>query len=65
LPSWTTYDGALGVQKDNWIVQAVGSNLTDVNKSLFTTATQFVQTQTPMRPRVLTLRFSYKFSSSK
>jgi hypothetical protein len=65
LPSWTTYDGALGFGKDNWIVQAVGANLTDVNKSLYTTATQFIQTQTPMRPRVLTLRFSYKFSSSK
>jgi outer membrane receptor protein involved in Fe transport len=65
LPSWTTYDGALGIGKDNWTVQAVGSNLTDVNKSLFTSGAQFIETQTPMRPRVLTLRFSYKFSGSK
>jgi hypothetical protein len=65
LPSWTTYDGALGIGKDNWTVQAVGSNLTDVNKSLFTSGSQFIETQTPMRPRVLTLRFSYKFSGSK
>jgi outer membrane receptor protein involved in Fe transport len=65
LPSWTTYDASLGIGKDNWTVQVVGANITDVNKSLYTTSTQFIETETPMRPRVVTLRFSYKFSDAK
>lgn len=61
LPSWTTYDAALGVSKDDWTVSLVGSNLTNVNQSLFTTATQFTITETPMRPRVIELTFNYHF----
>ena len=61
LPSWTTYDASLGVSKDDWSVSLVGTNLTDVNKSLFTTATQFTLTEVPMRPRVIELTFSYHY----
>jgi iron complex outermembrane recepter protein len=65
LEGWTTWDGSAGFGKDAWTVEVVGQNLTDVNKSLFTTSTQFIQTQTPMRPRVLSLNFSYKFLGGK
>ena len=61
LPSWTTYDASLGVSKDDWTVSLVGANLTNANKSLFTTATQFTITETPMRPRVIELTFGYHF----
>ena len=65
MPGWTQYEAAFGVAKDSWNVEAYGQNLTDVNQSVFTTAAQFVQTQVPMRPRVLGLRVSYKFSDPK
>ncbi len=61
LPSWTTYNASVGVSKDSWTVSLIGTNLTNVDKSLFTTDTQFTLTQTPMRPRVLELTFSYHF----
>ena len=60
-PAWTTYDGSLGIGKDAWTVSVVGQNLTDTNASLFTSSRQFILTETPMRPRVLELRFDYRF----
>lgn len=61
-PGWTTYDASAGVAKDDWTVSVVGTNLTDVNKSLFTNALQFILAETPMRPRVIELTFNYQFS---
>ena len=64
-PNWTTVDASLGVSKDAWRIELVGQNLTDENKSLFTTAAQFVRAETPMRPRTLGLQIGYKFSEGK
>ncbi|HWF99185.1 MAG TPA: TonB-dependent receptor, partial [Steroidobacteraceae bacterium] len=61
-PAWTTYDLSAGVAKDNWTVSLVGTNITNVNKSLFTTSRQFILTETPMRPRTIELTFGYAFS---
>ncbi|HEV2228268.1 MAG TPA: TonB-dependent receptor [Steroidobacteraceae bacterium] len=63
-PGWTTYDGSIGIGKDAWEVELVGQNLTDVNESLFTSSRQFIITETPMRPRVLGVQFSYKFEGA-
>ena len=41
----------------------VGANLTNENKSLFTSRRQFILTETPVRPRVVELTFSYHYSS--
>ncbi len=49
------------MSKDDWTVSVDGTNLTNVNKSLFTSAAQFIETQTPMRPRVIELNFHYSF----
>ena len=62
-PAWTTYDMSAGVAKDNWTVSLIGTNITNTNKSLFTTSRQFILTETPMRPRVIMLTFGYSFSS--
>ena len=62
-PAWTTYNMALGVSKGRWTLSLFGSNLTDVNKSLFTYSGQFTRTETPMRPRVIELAFNYRYSS--
>jgi outer membrane receptor protein involved in Fe transport len=62
-PAWTTYDLTMGLSKDAWIAQLVGTNITDVNKSLFTSARQWIVTETPMRPRTIELRVSYSFQN--
>ena len=60
-PAYSTLDAALGIAKDAWNVEAYGENLTDKNVSLFTSTSQFVVAQTVLRPRVLGVRFGYKF----
>jgi len=65
MPGWTTYDTSFGVAKDAWTLEGYIQNLTDVNKSLFTTEAQFVETETPMRPRIMGVRVGYKFSDGK
>jgi iron complex outermembrane recepter protein len=62
MPSWTTWDGSAGVMKGPWSMELVGMNLTDVNKSVFTSAAQFIVAQVPQRPRTLMLQISYKFT---
>jgi iron complex outermembrane receptor protein len=64
-PAWTTYDASAGIAKDDWAVSLVGTNITNENKSLFTSSRQFILTETPMRPRVIELTFSYAFSSTR
>jgi iron complex outermembrane recepter protein len=61
MPGYTTYDASLGVSKDNWTAQVSGSNLTDSDASTNTSSGQFIKTEVPLRPRVLTLQFGYKF----
>jgi iron complex outermembrane recepter protein len=60
-PPWTMYDASVGVAKDAWTAELVCENLTDVNKSLFTSTSQFVEAQTITRPRVIEVRIGYKF----
>ena len=61
MPAWTQWDASAGVAKGNWSVEFVGSNLTDLNKSLLTSASQFIVTETVQRPRTLGVRIGYKF----
>ena len=63
LPAFTTYDGALGVGKDTWLVQVYGENLTDTRAELYANYWQWYKAITVSRPRTIGLRFSYKFSS--
>ena len=61
LPPFTTYDGALGVAKDPWLVQVYGENLTDTRAQLYANYWQWYKGVTVSRPRTIGLRFSYKF----
>ena len=61
MPGYTTYDAAVGVGKDSWTAQITGSNLTNSDASTNTSSGQFIKTVVPLRPRVLTLQFGYKF----
>jgi len=60
-PAYTTYDAAFSVAKDQWTVQAYGSNLSNSDASLYTTSGQFIKAEVPLRPRVLGIKVGFKF----
>jgi hypothetical protein len=64
LPPFTTYDAALGVEKDEWRVQIYGENLTDTRAALYANASQGYKAVMVNRPRTIGIRFGYKFRSS-
>lgn len=64
MPSWTTWDLSMGLVKGPLAMDLVVQNLTDVNKSVFTSAAQFIVAEVPMRPRTIGLQISYKFSGA-
>ena len=61
MPSYTTYDAAMGVAKDKWTAQLFGQNLSNSNASVFTSSAQFIKSEVPLRPRVLGIKFGYSF----
>ncbi len=60
-PAYSQYDASFGVAKDAWSTELYAQNLTNVNASVFTSTTQFVPAETINRPRVLGVKFGYKF----
>jgi outer membrane receptor protein involved in Fe transport len=64
MPSWTTWDAALGVSKDAWNAEFYVVNLTNEDASLYTTASQFIVAEVPIRPRTMGLRFGYSFGGN-
>jgi outer membrane receptor protein involved in Fe transport len=60
-PGYTTYDASVGVARDRWNAELFGQNLTSVNASTGSSAGQFVETETVTRPRVLGIKFGYRF----
>jgi iron complex outermembrane receptor protein len=61
IPSYTTYDAAIGVAKDNWTLQLNGSNLSNEYGPTNISSGQFIKSQIPLRPRVLMAQFAWKF----
>ena len=61
LPSYTTVDAQLGVSRDGWTAQIVGSNLTNSHASTFTSTAQFIKSEVPLRPRVVSFKISKSF----
>jgi outer membrane receptor protein involved in Fe transport len=51
----------VGVEKDAWMAQFFGQNLTDARANLFENGNQFVTAETINRPRTMGVRISYKF----
>jgi iron complex outermembrane recepter protein len=60
-PPISQFDASCGVAKDAWTAEFYAENLTNVIKSTFTSTNQFVPAETITRPRVLGVRFGYKF----
>jgi outer membrane receptor protein involved in Fe transport len=61
IPAYTIYDASFGVVKDSWTAQISGSNLTNAYAATNVSAGQFIRAETPLRPRVVTAMFGYKF----
>jgi hypothetical protein len=49
------------VAKDAWTAQISASNLSNTNASQFTSSAQFIKSEVPIRPRVITVTMGYKF----
>jgi hypothetical protein len=60
-PGHTTYDAALGVSKDAWRAQFYRQNITDTRGKVFISDSQAIETETVIRPRVLGVKFGYRF----
>jgi iron complex outermembrane recepter protein len=61
IPGYTTYDASLGASKDNWSVLLSGANLGNSDAVTNISSGQFIRSQIPLRPRVLTFNVGYKF----
>jgi len=60
-PAYSSFDGSAGVAKDNWSAHVFSQNLFNKETSLFENTGQFVVAETPLRPRIIGLKFAYKF----
>jgi iron complex outermembrane recepter protein len=61
IPSYTTYDGAIGVAKDQWTAQISGTNLSNQYGPTNISSGQFIKSEVPLRPRVIMFQMGYKF----
>jgi len=60
-PSYSTYDASVGCARDNWNAELYGANLSNSDASVFTSSSQYIKTEVPLRPRVVGLKIGYKF----
>ena len=61
MPSYETYDAAIGVARDNWTFQISGTNIGNSDASTNTTSGQFIKQEIPLRPRVIMAQIGLKF----
>jgi iron complex outermembrane receptor protein len=60
-PPITEYDASVGLSRDAWSAEFYGQNLTNSNKSTYTSTNQFVLAEAIVRPRVLGVKLGYRF----
>jgi len=61
MPGYGTVDAAIGLAKDNWYAEIYGDNLADSHASMFTSSTQFLKSEVPIRPRIVMLKIGASF----
>ena len=61
IPGYTTYDAGVGATKDQWSVQFTAQNLSNVYGPTNISSGQFIESDIPLRPRVLMFTMSYRF----
>ncbi len=52
-PAYATVDASIGVSKDNWYASVYCENLGNSHASMFTSSTQFIESEVPLRPRII------------
>lgn len=57
--SYTLFDGAIGMQKDNWQLELYAQNLTDERAPLHINRQDFIQRITTNRPRTIGLKMTF------
>jgi outer membrane receptor protein involved in Fe transport len=60
-PAYTTFDASFGVAFSKWVATVYGENLGNSHASTFTSSAQFIQSEVPLRPRVIGVKLDYKF----
>ena len=61
LQGYSTFEASFGISKDNWDLTVFGENLSNANASTFTSTDQFIEEESPLRPRIIGMSFGYKF----
>ena len=51
MPSYTTFDASLGIEKDKWQLEFFAENLGNSHASTFTSSAQWIKSEVPLRPR--------------
>ncbi len=61
IPGYTTYDAAIGVVKDQWTAQLSAENLFNAYGPTNVSSGQYIESEIPLRPRVIMVSFGYRF----
>jgi iron complex outermembrane receptor protein len=61
IPGYTTYDGAIGVVRDQWSAQISASNLSNAYGPTNISSGLFIKSEIPLRPRVILFEMGYRF----
>ncbi len=61
MPAFALLDAQVGIRRDNWSASIFGDNLTNNNASIFTSSTQFIKTETVVRPTTYGVKVTYDF----
>jgi iron complex outermembrane receptor protein len=64
VPAYSTYDAAVGVDKQAWTVQLQCENLADSRAATYVSSSESVLAITPIRPRTCGMNFNYKFTGN-
>jgi iron complex outermembrane recepter protein len=60
-PAYSTLEASVGLSQNNWSLDFYGQNLSNSNAALYTSTGYFIEAQTPLRPRILGMKFTYTF----
>jgi hypothetical protein len=61
MPSYETYDASVGVEYKKYTMTVFGTNLGNSRASTYTTSSEFIKAETPVRPRVIGVKLSAAF----
>ncbi len=61
MPAYGTVDASIGISRDNWSAELFGTNLNNSHASTFTSSAQFIESQVPLRPRVVGVKIGASF----